>query len=70
MELPESSMSSDDCSSPTDLVTLEEWEKSPPDVKIIFKNPGFKDTVHCYRSESLRQWLTDPNIPLLFGLRN
>lgn len=50
------------CSSDKDLATLTDWVDSPPDILINFiYEIGKKPTVHCYDSDSLRQWLNIPD---------
>lgn len=48
------------CSSDVDLISLEPWSESPPDVFIrFFPQEGKKSYTNCYKSESLQQWIND-----------
>lgn len=46
------------CSGDSDLISLEPWEEQPPNVFINFITERGRIT-HCYRTTSLRKWLSD-----------
>ena len=56
-----SKMESSDCNSAYDLITLEEWSETPPNVKIRFYSENGKTTlINCYQAETLKEWLKNP----------